>query len=48
MWPNDTSGIRDNFGEGGGKAMGKHPLGFHRIAKKDFVGLLFNNITLNI
>ena len=44
MWPNDTSGIHEDTGEGGYNAMGIHPLGFHRTAKKTFVGLLFNNI----
>ena len=44
MWPNDTSGIHQDTGEGGYNAMGIHPLGFHRTAKHSFVGLLFNNI----
>ena len=44
MWPNDTSGIHEDTGEGGYNAMGIHPLGFHRTAQKTFVGLLFNNI----
>ena len=44
MWPNDTSGIHEDLGNGGYNAMGIHPLGFHRTAQKTFVGLLFNNI----
>ena len=44
MWPNDTNGIHEDTGEGGYNAMGIHPLGFHRTAKKTFIGLLFNNI----
>ena len=44
MWPNDTSGIHQDTGEGGYNAMGIHPLGFHRTANNSFVGLLFNNI----
>ena len=44
MWPNDTSGIHEDPGNGGGNAMGIHPLGFHRTAKHSYVGLLFNNI----
>ena len=44
MWPNDTSGIHQDTGEGGYNAMGIHPLGFHRTANDTFVGLLFNNI----
>ena len=44
MWPNDTSGIHQDTGEGGYNAMGIHPLGFHRTAKHSYVGLLFNNI----
>ncbi len=44
MWPNDTTGIHEDTGEGGHNAMSMHPLGFHRSAKHSFVGLLFNNI----
>ena len=44
MWPNDTSGIHEDTGEGGFNAMGIHPLGFHKTAQGTFVGLLFNNI----
>ena len=44
MWPNDTTGLHEDTGEGGYNAMGIHPLGFHRTAKHSFVGLLFNNI----
>ena len=44
MWPNDTSGIHEDMGDGGYNAMGIHPLGFHRTAKNSFIGLLFNNI----
>ena len=44
MWPNDTSGIHEDTGEGGYNAMGIHPLGFHKTAKNSFIGLLFNNI----
>ena len=44
MWPNDTSGIHPDTGEGGYNAMGIHPLGFHKTDKNTFVGLLFNNI----
>jgi alpha-glucosidase (family GH31 glycosyl hydrolase) len=44
MWPNDTSGIHPDTGEGGYNAMGIHPLGFHKTTKNTFVGLLFNNI----
>ncbi len=44
MWPNDTTGIHEDTGEGGYNAMGIHPLGFHRTSKNVFVGLLFNNI----
>ena len=43
-WPNDTSGIHEDKGEGGYNAMGIHPLGFHRTEENTFVGLLFNNI----
>ena len=44
MWPNDTCGIHEDTGEGGGNAMGIHPLGFHKTAQNSFIGLLFNNI----
>ena len=44
MWPNDTSGIHEDTGEGGYNAMGIHPLGFHKTAQNSFIGLLFNNI----
>ena len=44
MWPNDTSGIHEDTGEGGYNAMGIHPLGFHKTSKNSFIGLLFNNI----
>ena len=44
IWPNDTSGIHQDTGEGGYNAMGSHPLGFHKTSKNTFVGLLFNNI----
>ena len=44
MWPNDTSGIHEDKGNGGYNAMGIHPLGFHRTNQNTFIGLLFNNI----
>lgn len=44
MWPNDTSGIYNDTGEGGYNAMGIHPLGFHKTIYNSFIGLLFNNI----
>ena len=44
MWPNDTSGIHEDTGEGGYNAMGIHPLGFHKTKQNSFIGLLFNNI----
>ena len=44
MWPNDTSGIHEDFGDGGYNAMGIHPLGFHKTKEKSFIGLLFHNI----
>ena len=43
-WPNDTTGIREDTGEGGYNGYGTHPLGIHYTAKKSFIGLLFNNI----
>ena len=43
-WPNDTCGLHEDTGEGGYNAWGIHPLGFHRTLKKNFIGLLFNNI----
>ena len=44
MWPNETQGIREDTGIGGGNGYGLHPLGFHRTKQNAFVGLLFNNI----
>ena len=44
MWPNDTTDIKEDTGDGGFNGYGIHPLGFHQTAKKTFVGLLFNNI----
>ena len=44
MAPNDTTGIREDTGEGGFNGYGIHPLGFYHTAKRSFVGLLFNNL----
>ena len=44
MAPNDTTGIRDDLGDGGWNGYGIHPLGIHKTIKRAFVGLLFNNL----
>ena len=44
MWPNDTTDIKEDIGDGGFNGYGIHPLGFHQTSKNTFVGLLFNNI----
>ena len=43
LWPNDTTGIHEDLGEGGLNAYGMHPCGMHRTANKAFIGLIFNN-----
>ena len=44
IWPNETQGIHEDTGIGGGNGYGHHPLGFHRTQQNAFIGLLFNNI----
>lgn len=44
LWPNDTSGIHEDFGDGGYNAMGSHPMGIHRTKKGNILGFILNNI----
>ena len=43
-WPNDTSGIHLDEGNGGHNLMGLHPIGLHKTKSNKFLGILFNNI----
>ena len=43
-WPNDTSGIHLDEGNGGHNLMGLHPIGLHKTKNNKFLGILFNNI----
>ena len=43
-WPNDTSGIHQDEGNGGHNLMGLHPIGLHKTKNNKFLGILFNNI----
>ena len=43
-WPNDTSGIHEDVGNGGHNLMGLHPIGLHKTKNNKFLGILFNNI----
>ena len=44
LWPNDTSGIHEDKGDGGYNAMGTHPMALHKTSAGKFLGLIFNNI----
>ena len=44
LWPNDTSGINEDKGDGGYNAMGTHPMALHKTSAGKFLGLIFNNI----
>ena len=44
LWPNDTSGIHEDKGDGCYNAMGTHPMALHKTSAGKFLGLIFNNI----